>query len=187
MKNNIRSMFLACAVLMVLLSSCAAPSTGITSNDGDSVGDPKAIAVTNTEESKEEESKTAEAIQPTAESNGVNQSPVFPSAMSVNTETEYKYDSAGRLMGGITTITILTPAIDPDGDEITYTWKGTEVDHYNQTTFPSDIDYDGLVATWQQSIIMGELASAIITVTASDGKGGETTYKLCMGTRVICN
>lgn len=140
-----------------------------------------------------EDSPATEESPPATETpddSQTNQPPAWPEVVQIETGTDFEYDGSGLLMGGVTTITILTPATDPDGDPITYIWKGKDVDHTDRsgeaTTYPSQIESDGLTAIWTRIILMGELASAFITVTASDGRGGTADYGLCIGNYVSC-
>jgi len=120
-----------------------------------------------------------------------NQSPVFPEKMEVVTSTQNEYDEVGRLRGGTTTIEVKTPAVDPDGDTITYEWSGTDVDHTQfssgdpkKVEFKSNLKGEGLKAVWTRVIIMGELASGILYLKARDGKGGEAVHRIAIGRRV---
>ncbi len=120
-----------------------------------------------------------------------NHPPAFPEKMEIVTSTQNEYDEEGRLKGGTTTIEVKTPAIDPDGDTITYAWSGTDIDHTQFPTgdakkieFKSTLKGEGLKAIWTRVIIMGELASGIISLKASDGKGGEAEHRIAIGRRV---
>lgn len=116
-----------------------------------------------------------------------NRAPVFPTPVELEINTNFEYDPAGRLMGGVTTIELKSPATDADGDPITYEWSGQDVIHTEGgSTARSRIKSDGLKATWRPLILMGELASAFLTLTAYDGKGGKAIHKFCIGNRVRC-
>jgi hypothetical protein len=58
--------------------------------------------------------------------------------------------------------TITCDATDPDGDELTYTWSAER----------GTISGEGPVVTWTAP---GEYGNYVITVTVSDGRGGEVT------------
>jgi hypothetical protein len=60
------------------------------------------------------------------------------------------------------TATITCVASDPDGDELTYTW----------TTERGTISGEGAIVTWTAP---GEYGNYLVTVTVSDGRGGEVT------------
>ena len=115
-----------------------------------------------------------------------NRAPIFPDPFTVDMKTEFEYDNAGRVIDGVTTITILTPAIDPDGDTLTYIWEGEEFNHRELTTFESKLEYDDLSAAWDRTIVLGEPASGTITVTVNDGRGGTVSHKFCIGERIRC-
>jgi hypothetical protein len=121
-----------------------------------------------------------------------NHPPAFPEQVEVKTATSLEYDSYGRVNGAVTIIIILTPAVDPDGDSLTYTWTGTVVEQGKQQTidlkdFKEYLKSEGLTATWRRFIFWGEPASGIITVTASDGRGGTASHKICIGQYVRCS
>jgi len=96
-----------------------------------------------------------------------NLPPAFPSPLSSTASTQYHYDpSTGYLTGATTTVTITTPATDPDGDPLTYTWTATN----------GSVQGNGLSATWQRVISFGQPADGDLVVTASDGRGGSDTH-----------
>ncbi len=97
---------------------------------------------------------------------GENQPPAFPSTFQWSGGTQFQYDDLGRLIGAVTTITIDTPASDPDGDPLTYTWSATN----------GSISGSGLTATWTRVITFGRVAPGTATVTVSDGRGGSDTF-----------
>lgn len=116
-----------------------------------------------------------------------NRNPIFPTPVKLEINTSFEYDPAGRLMGGVTTIELKSPATDADGDPVTYEWSGQDVIHTEaNSTSQSRIKSEGLKATWRRLILMGELASAFLTLTAYDGKGGKAVHKFCIGDRVRC-
>lgn len=73
----------------------------------------------------------------------------------------FEYDSVGRLKGSSTDvrITIVSPATDPDGDPLTYTWKAPQ----------GSIVGNAYGAVWTD-------ADGSATVTVSDGRGGSDTF-----------
>lgn len=95
-----------------------------------------------------------------------NHPPAFPSPVSANSSTHFQYDSAGRLVGATTTINVLTPASDPDGDSVTYSWGATN----------GSIVGNGLSATWTRVIEFGRPKAGNAVITASDGRGGTDTF-----------
>lgn len=99
---------------------------------------------------------------PTTTSAPGNHAPVFPTPFLAEKVTEYQYDTNGRLVGAVTTITITTPATDQDGDSLTYGWSASN----------GAITGNGLTATWQRVIESGRVKKGSVTVIASDGRGG---------------
>jgi hypothetical protein len=98
---------------------------------------------------------------------GTNRAPRWP-VMSYDITTKYTYDEkTGQLMGAVTTIRI-SPAIDPDGDRLSYAWKATN----------GSIVGKGLTARWKRLVIGDKVQDGDIVVTASDGRGGTATYTL---------
>lgn len=105
---------------------------------------------------------------PTPTVDPANEPPEFPSPFEVETETNYSYDELGRLTAAITTITILTPATDPDGDTITYSWSASN----------GSITANGLTGEWSREISFGMVQGGTVTITASDGRGGSAEVEL---------
>jgi hypothetical protein len=99
---------------------------------------------------------------PTATKSPGNHPPEFPNPFEKNALTELKYNSLGQLVGATTTITILSPAIDSDGDPVTYGWNVTN----------GTVEGNGLVGTWERVIAFGKVQAGTVTITASDGRGG---------------
>lgn len=99
---------------------------------------------------------------PTTTSAPGNHAPLFPTPFLSEKVTEYQYDGNGRLVGAVTTITITTPATDQDGDPITYGWSASN----------GEITGNGLAATWKREIESGRVKKGMVTVIASDGRGG---------------
>ena len=91
-----------------------------------------------------------------------NHAPQFPSPLRTSKSTESQYDSNGRLVGAVTTITVLSPATDADGDTITYSWSSSN----------GSIIGNGLIGTWNRVLANGKVQGGTATITASDGKGG---------------
>jgi Big-like domain-containing protein len=101
-------------------------------------------------------------VQPPA-----NRAPFWPSPVQFSGSTQFQYDpTTGYLIGATTTINVLTPAIDPDGDPLTYTWTASN----------GSITANGLSATWTRVIELGRPKPGSVTVTASDGKGGAAPF-----------
>lgn len=91
-----------------------------------------------------------------------NHAPVFPTPFLTEKVTENEFDGNGRLIGATTTITILTPATDQDGDAVTYTWSASN----------GSIAGNGLVGVWTRVIENGRVKKGVVTVIAADGLGG---------------
>jgi hypothetical protein len=97
----------------------------------------------------------------------VNRAPFWPSPFQSQASTQLQYDpTTGFLVGATTTINALTPAVDPDGDVLTYTWTASN----------GSITASGLSATWTRVIEFGRPKPGTATVTASDGKGGSAPF-----------
>ncbi|MFZ5517083.1 MAG: Ig-like domain-containing protein [Candidatus Zhuqueibacterota bacterium] len=94
-------------------------------------------------------------VQPT------NNTPYFPDPFQWYSQTQFQYDNVGRMTQASTTITI-PAAIDPDGDELSYTWTASN----------GTILGNVLTGTWQRSIISGRVQSGTVTVVVDDKKGG---------------
>lgn len=105
---------------------------------------------------------------PTPTVDPVNEPPEFPSPLEMETETTYTYDEFGRLTEAKTTITILTPATDPDGDTVTYSWSASN----------GSITANGLTGEWSREISYGMVQGGTVTITASDGRGGSAEVEL---------
>jgi hypothetical protein len=105
--------------------------------------------------------------QPEPEPEPANQPPQFPNALQSGITTQLQYDPVtGYLAGVLTTINVLSPAVDPDGDPVTYTWSATN----------GSIVGNGLSASWQRPISFGSPADGDATITALDGRGGSDTF-----------
>lgn len=91
-----------------------------------------------------------------------NHPPFFPNPFHINNTTNYQYDNFGKLSGVIENITIISAAIDPDGDKLNYSWNASN----------GTIEGNGLSAKWQREIISGMIQPGSATITVSDGKGG---------------
>jgi|GEM_PF-4399806 len=96
-----------------------------------------------------------------------NHPPQFPSSVPTEAETQFHYDGVGHLDGATTTLKVLSPATDPDGDPVTYTWSATN----------GSIAGNGLSAAWERAIAFGQPAAGIAMITASDGKGGTDMFE----------
>jgi hypothetical protein len=97
-----------------------------------------------------------------------NRAPFWPSPVQSQGSTQFQYDpTTGYLIGATTTINVLTPAVDPDGDPLTYTWTASN----------GSITANGLSATWTRVIELGQPKPGTATVTASDGKGGAAPFR----------
>jgi hypothetical protein len=97
----------------------------------------------------------------------VNHPPGWQNPVTVHTTTNFSYDDYGRLDGAITEIEI-SPAVDPDGDTLTYSWTATT----------GSIVGNGLTATWTRDLSGGWAAGGDVVVTADDGHGGTGTYTI---------
>ncbi len=97
---------------------------------------------------------------------GTNHAPGWPQ-MTYDVSTSFTYDTTGRLTGAVTTIKI-SPAIDPDGDTLSYSWTATS----------GSIVGDGLTATWKRLVTGGSVQDGDVVVTANDGRGGTAQYTL---------
>lgn len=122
-----------------------------------------------------------------------NRPPEWPKEMQIETSSVNKYDEkkSGWLLGATTTIVVKTPATDPEGDPITYSWSGDGVGLTTAGPTPfqikeGDLEGDGLTATWWRESWSGEPASGFIRITAKDGKGGEAVHMICLGRYVQC-
>jgi hypothetical protein len=105
-------------------------------------------------------------VQPPAQP-PANRAPFWPSPVQSQGSTQFQYDpTTGYLIGATTTINVLTPAVDPDGDPLTYTWTASN----------GSITGNGLSATWTRVIELGQPKRGTATVTASDGKGGAAPF-----------
>jgi hypothetical protein len=97
-----------------------------------------------------------------------NGAPLWPNPLQSQATTQFQYDPiTGYLIGATTTINVLTPAVDPDGDPLTYTWSASN----------GSITANGLSATWTRVIELGRPRPGAATVTASDGKGGAAPFE----------
>lgn len=102
--------------------------------------------------------------RPVSPTPGTNRAPGWPQ-MTYDLSTSYKYDDTGRLTGVVVTIKI-PPAVDPDGDTLSYSWTATN----------GSIVGNGLTATWNRAVTGGRVLSGDVVVTATDGHGGTATY-----------
>ena len=111
--------------------------------------------------------KTLPPVQPPVQP-PANRAPLWPSQLQSQASTQFHYDpTTGFLTGATTTINVLTPAVDPDGDPLTYTWAASN----------GSITANGLSATWTRVIEFGRPKPGTATVTASDGKGGAAPFE----------
>jgi hypothetical protein len=99
---------------------------------------------------------------PTATHSPGNHAPQFPSPLQSTSATSFQYDGNGRLVGAVTTITVLSAATDSDGDSVSYAWTSTN----------GSISGNGLVGTWTRLLVGGRIQGGTASITASDGKGG---------------
>lgn len=97
-----------------------------------------------------------------------NHPPAFPLPMVIRQGTDFRYDGNGLLIGATTTIELVTPPVDPDGDPLSYTWSATN----------GSITGNGLTATWQRVLSRGWIQGGTVTVVVSDGRGGTATYQI---------
>ena len=94
-----------------------------------------------------------------------NHKPVLAAGHRTNVNTDFDYDDAGRLTGGVTTVTLASPATDADGDPLTYTW----------TASSGRVTAVGRSAGWERLADAGQLAAGTLTLTVSDGRGGQAS------------
>ena len=110
----------------------------------------------------------------------LNHPPAFPADASSKAETKFAYDNVGRLIGATTELSMTKPATDADGDAITYSWSGFEVHELEgDKKHPAELETNGLLAKWKRTIIMGEPAGGVVTLTARDVFGDEATFEFC--------
>ena len=111
--------------------------------------------------------KTLPPVQPPVQP-PPNRAPLWPNPLQFSGSTQFQYDpTTGYLIGATTTINVLTPAVDPDGNPLTYTW----------TVSNGSVTANGLSATWTRIIELGQPKSGTATVTASDGRGGAAPFE----------
>lgn len=91
-----------------------------------------------------------------------NHAPKFPTPLQTSSSTALQYDENGRVVGAVTTITVLTPATDADGDAISYSWLASN----------GSISGTGLTGIWTRVMSGGKPQGGTASVVASDGKGG---------------
>lgn len=91
-----------------------------------------------------------------------NRSPQFPTPLLSTTSTQMQYDGSGRLIGALTTITVVSGASDADGDPVTYSWSSTN----------GSISGSSLVGSWQRLLIGGRVQGGTARITATDSRGG---------------
>lgn len=105
-----------------------------------------------------------------------NHPPQFPSEQQTKIVTSNQYNDVGVLTGAVTTISLATPASDPDSDPLTYAWSVEP----NHDAYPNvgTISGSDLTATWTRVIQYGKLAPGTVTVTVSDGRGGSDTFTI---------
>jgi hypothetical protein len=106
---------------------------------------------------------------PTIQPPKANQAPLWPNPFRHQTTTIFQYDpTTGFLIGATTTIDVLTPPVDPDGDPLTYTWAASN----------GIIVGNGVSATWTRVVSFGRPSPGDVTVTASDGRGGSSPFTI---------
>ena len=101
-----------------------------------------------------------------APSAAANRPPRFPKTFKWKTDTSFSYDDAGDLDRAVTKITVVTRAVDPDGDRLTYRWKASN----------GTIRGKGPTGTWTRVLRYGEPKPGKVTVTARDGHGGSASF-----------
>jgi len=104
---------------------------------------------------------------PTPTAPAGNQSPAFPQPTRTGVTTQNQYNNLGQLIGAVTSLEILTPAVDPDGDPLTYAWTAPN---------GSIISNGGPTATWTRVIQWGQPALGTVRATVSDGRGGMAIF-----------
>lgn len=104
--------------------------------------------------------------QPTHTPQPGNHPPQFPTPLLSTISTQMQYDNSGRLIGAVTTITVMSGATDTDGDPLTYSWSATN----------GSISGSSLVGSWQRLLIGGRVQGGSARITVNDGHGGTTHH-----------
>jgi hypothetical protein len=105
---------------------------------------------------------------PTGPTVPANRPPQFPDPLNRDWKGSYQYDpNTGHLTGVISTITVLSPATDPDGNPLTYSWTATN----------GSITGNGLTATWSHPIANRSAVPGTATITVTDGRGGSDYWQ----------
>jgi hypothetical protein len=102
---------------------------------------------------------------PPPTSTPANQPPNVPVPFLTSKSTVFQHDNQGQVVGAVTTISILTPVTDPDGDPISYAWSVSN----------GNISGNGLVGSWTRLVTGGQVQAGTVTVAASDGHGNTVT------------
>ncbi len=94
-------------------------------------------------------------------------------------------DEAGQLWYRVVA-TLHSEVVDPDGDALTYEWEGKYVgSNGDWVPMPLEVAPDGLSATGRHPLLDSG-TGVVITVTASDGRGGTVNHTMCAGPGVSC-
>lgn len=94
--------------------------------------------------------------------------PVYTNPMSMQTTTTFQYDSARRLVGATTSITVAIPAAT-DGTAVSYLW----------TTPNGTIGGNGASATWGRQIdSTGQVVGGTVTLTVGYSSGRTETHMI---------
>jgi hypothetical protein len=110
--------------------------------------------------------KPSSAPSPTATGTPApNRDPSFPRGPLQFVDTTYERDETNAVTGAVTTM-IAPAATDADGDQPTYSWSVTT----------GTITNVGLKGTWVRDVADGKEAPGKVTVTASDGRGGNAAF-----------
>jgi len=95
-----------------------------------------------------------------------NRPPAFPEPTSTSVTTRAQSDPNSGVSVATTTMTVSSPATDPDGDPLTYSWTASN----------GSIAPNGLTAVWNRPVAAGEPVPGQAVITASDGRGGTDTF-----------
>ena len=102
-----------------------------------------------------------------------NHRPSFAAGLLKTVNTDYDFNDDGSLDGGITTVTLIAPATDADGDPLSYSW----------TSSNGSVTAVGRRVAWERPVDAGLLAAGSLTVTVTDGRGGSAsaTFEFARG------
>jgi hypothetical protein len=99
---------------------------------------------------------------------GSNRPPMLEEPIKTSTDTKFEYDTAGRLSDTLTTITLASGCVDPDGDTVAFAWSATV----------GTLTPDGATATWSQPVSGGKPENGDVTITCSDPGGLQDSHTI---------